>query len=349
MAEPKTLEYYYANGKHVVFDKYIINTIGDVQNNKSGKKMSKALIDGYYKVTVRDNNTKPHYLSVARAIASTFLGKPPTLQHTADHIISDQKLNNDISNIRWACKIKQVNNRNKPDTLKSAFVIVKDNLEMTMKEWVEYLKDINNPFGRKYNVGMINDYAIRKRYGFSYKEYPDLEGEVWKRVKDSENNQGRWEISNKSRMKYITKHTSNILSGERFGLISGYPCVGIQGKTKLCHILAFEAFISTESRGELLVLHKHDDKTDFRPENLRLGSRSENANDAYDNGKRDGAKTARMKCASYINGILEKEFGSQEDAAEYLRDNGYEKAQQSNISLALSGNKLTYGRTWKRV
>ena len=344
-----TLEYYYIDGSHAVFNKYTIDTIGIIKNNKSGKYLSYALVNGYYVASVRDNGGKQTMIYVARAVASTFLGKPPTLQHTVDHIINDQKLNNDVSNIRWACKNKQAINRKMPDTNKSAFIIVKDNLEMTSKEWKEHLRNTYNQNGKKYTAGMVSLYAIRKKHGFSYKEYPDLEDEVWKCVKDSETPRGDyWEISNKSRVKFITKHTSNVLSGEHLGLWSGYPCITINGKIKLCHILAFEAFYPDVPRGALLVLHKHDDRNDFCPENLRLGTASENGKDAHNNGRFDGAKSTRAKCASYINGILEKEHDSQMAAAEYLRANGHKKANQSAISKALTSEyKLVYKRTWK--
>lgn len=350
MVETRTLEYHYADGRHVIFDKYTMDTTGISRSKKSGKELSFRLLNGYYMMTVYDNDGKNCQISVARAVASTFLGKPSTLQHTADHIISNQKLNNDISNIRWACKRGQSNNRTTPNKYKSAFVIVKDGLEMTTKEWLEHLKNTKNYFGKSYTATIINRYAIGRHHGFSYKEYPDLEGEVWKHVKDSENKRGRWEISNKSRMKYVTKHMSNVLSEEQFNMVNGYPYVGINGKQKLCHILSFEAFYPDIPRGDLIVLHNHDDKTDFKPENLRLGSASENAMDAYDNGRRSGTKSARTKCASYIDGILEKEHDSQTDAMKYLRDNGYEKATSSNISLVLSGDRENaYGRTWNLI
>ena len=348
MAETHILEYYYAKGKYIVFNNYTMDTTGVVRN-KYGKELNYKLTHGYYKVSVVDNDGKPRTISIARAVASTFLGEPPTLQHTADHIISNQKTNNNVSNIRWACKTEQVNNRSVPDTYKSSFVIVKDDLEMTAKEWADYLKDTNNPYGRKYTAGMIGNYARGSQHGFSYKEYPNLDDEVWKLIKDSDSARDtHWEISNKSRVKYVTKHASSVLSGERLGWSGGYPCIGMHGQMKYCHILSFEAFCSDAPRGDLMVLHKHDDKTDFRPENLRLGSQSENTKDAYDNGKFCSTKTARTKCVSYINGILEKEHDSQRAAAEYLRVIGYKKAQQSAISLVLSNNlNSAYGRTWK--
>ena len=103
-----------------------------------------------------------------------------------------------------------------------------------------------------------------------------------------------------------------------------------------------------------MVLHKHDDRLDFRPHNLRLGTRSENARDAHNNGKHDGTESARMKCASYINDVFEKEHASQSDAMRYLISKGFEKAALSGIRQGLSAyqkgkNVIRYERTWKIV
>jgi hypothetical protein len=101
-----------------------------------------------------------------------------------------------------------------------------------------------------------------------------------------------------------------------------------------------------------MVCHKEDDRMDFRPEMLRLGTASQNGKDAHDNGKFDGTLTARQKCASYIDGVFEKKHESQLDAAEYLRSIGHKKASYRGIGQALSGTrkngspKVRYGRTW---
>jgi hypothetical protein len=44
-----------------------------------------------------------------------------------------------------------------------------------------------------------------------------------------------------------------------------------------------------------MVLHEDDDKEDFRPHKLRLGTRSDNAKDAHDNGKFDSTKRTWVK------------------------------------------------------
>jgi hypothetical protein len=103
-----------------------------------------------------------------------------------------------------------------------------------------------------------------------------------------------------------------------------------------------------------MVLHENDDKMDFRPSKLRLGTPSINGMDAHKNGRFDGTKTERKRCASYINDVLEKEYDSQEDAVKYLKSNGLTKAARSGIHkslIAFDEGKISvrYGRTWQFV
>ena len=352
----KTLEYYFDNKVtgHVIFDKYTIDECGIVRNRQSGK----ALVyhktkKGYNNVTVMNDSGKRCCILVGRALASTFIGPPTTPKHTADH--RDRNPQNDtLDNIRWLCKKGQTNNRYMPKTQKSSFIVVRGNEEKTIKEWVKYTNSKNNinPHGRKYTEGMIIKYAQRKQCGFSYKEYPDLVGEVWKEIKWSETARGLWKISNMNRVKYITRYAENVLSGERLGLDDGYPSISFEGKHWKCHILAFMMFYPTEyanKKTNECVLHEDDDRLDFRPHKLRIGTRSDNTNDAHNNGKYDDKKKARQKCMSYIDGVLEKEHDSQHDAVKYLKSLGYDKASQGSISLILSADRrhTAHGRTWK--
>jgi hypothetical protein len=135
--------------------------------------------------------------------------------------------------------------------------------------------------------------------------------------------------------------------------MSGYPSIGINGKKWLCHILSFMTFFQEEyankKPGEM-ILHEDDDPLDFRPHKLRLGTQSENITDSYNNGKRSGTKTARMKCVSYIDGVYELMHDSQDDAVKYLRHIGYDKASNGRISDMLnpeSKRNYAYDRTWK--
>ena len=353
-----TLKYFYVKNKQiteVVFDKYTIDTTGKITNKKTGKILD-ARINGIYNEYVVYNDDIYRYkIRVARAIASTFIGPPPTPAHTADHIDKDPK-NDTLGNIRWLCKSGQNINQCRPNTLKTAFIIVKDGVEKTAKDWAEHLKNQKNYMNHTYTAGMVTIYAQQKQQGFAYKKYQDLSGEVWKPIKDSGNNYGHWEISDMNRVKYVTKHAENVLSGDRFGLSDiGYPVVKINNKHWKCHVLAFMTFFPGEyaamKRGEI-ILHEDDDKLDFRPHKLRIGTQKMNMIDAYDNGKRDDTKSARIRCASYINGVFEKEHISLCDAMRYLKSVGFDKATHTNIGNALkefrNGKVITsYDRTWK--
>ena len=352
-----TLEYFFDDGRYEKFDKYNIDINGVISHVINKNALSPTInASGYRVVTVYDNNEKSYCIRISRAIASSFIGKPPTLKHTADHI--DQDNNNDaLDNIRWLCKRGQSNNRNIPTKNKSAFIIIKDGIEKTIQEWIDYLKSEKNSHGNNYTKSVLEHYAQRKVHGFAYKEYSDIDGEVWKIIKDSKNSQGHWEISNMNRVKHVKAYASNVLWDERIGLLNGYPKVCINGKTRYCHVVAFQTFFPDKwdaKKKDEIILHQDDDKTDFRPDKLCIGTRTENGGDAHDNGKYDGKKTARKKCISYINGEFEKEHESKRAAERYLRKNGFINATRRGIHQALvayiSGKHIVrYDRTWKIV
>jgi hypothetical protein len=341
--------YYYTKGgkiELVIFNKYMIDTTGVIKNKKNGDilKTSKNKA-GYNVCGAYDDVGKRRVVYIGRALAS-LRGPPPTPNHTADHI-DRQRSNDTLENIRWATRKEQNDNQDRLDTFKSAFVIIKDGCDNTAKGWAEHLKGQKNTFGRDYTEGMVTKYAQNKQYGFSYKQYPDSPGEIWKEITGSENNRGRWEISNMNRVKYITKYAENVLENERLGLRNGYPIISFG----YCHVLSFKSFfpnIWAMKKPEEVVKHIGDNKLDFRPHMLQIGTHSENGTEAHDNGSYDGAKTVRTKCVSYINGVLEKEHASTHDAMRYLISKGFEKAAARGIGMALSEERKTaYKRTWE--
>jgi len=159
-----------------------------------------------------------------------------------------------------------------------------------------------------------------------------------------------------NRVKYVTKYAENVIEGEKLPLDGkGYPTICINGKKRTCHTLSFMTFFSDEyaaKKQNEMVLHEDDNKLDFRPHNLRLGTQSENTTDAYNNGKYVDTKSSRVICYSYINDVLEKEHESLTDAVNYLKTKGFEKAAKIGIGRSLEAFKegkvsTRYGRTWK--
>lgn len=348
----KTLEYYFNNGSHIKFNNYTIDTSGIITNKKTGKVLKFFKNGEYTRYSVNEDNGKKRKILIGPAILSSFIGQPPAPAHTADHI--DRDPNNDIlENLRWSDRSGQNNNQDRPETHQSAFIIVRDGVEKTANQWVNHLKEEKTPNDRIYTAGMIIYYAQTKKNGFVYKEYPNITNEIWKKIDGSMSARGSWEISNMNRIKFITKHAENILFGNRLSQINGYPrCV-----LGYCHILAFKTFFPNEwankKPGEI-VKHIGDNKLDFRPHMLQLGTHSENASEAHINGCHNGKKSARIKCASYVKDILEKEYDSQSDAMRYLKSIGFKKADSKSISDAIVASRkgkiaIRYGRTWQQV
>ena len=302
------LKYDFTDGRHIDFDDLTIDFVGIVRDKNGDVKP--VFIDGDgYEIVNPTKDGKQRTLRVGRAVASTFFGRPPTLAHTADHGNRIRR-DNHIDNISWKDPSGQTKNQVRPETYKSALIVIRDGLEMTIKEWVEYLKDEKTSRGNLFTIGVIKKYAQRKSNGFSYKVYTNLPGEIWKEVPDSKNSQGRWEVSNKKRVKYKTKHADRVLDVSELCKSGGYPTVNINGKNRKLHQLVFQLFhpekyAAMTSRD--VVRHKKDDKLDCRPEELLTGTRSQNVIDAHDNDKYDNKKTERKKCVSYIDGKKEKE------------------------------------------
>ncbi|AGE53689.1 hypothetical protein ATCVGM07011_885L [Acanthocystis turfacea Chlorella virus GM0701.1] len=343
----KTLEYYSTKGNHNVFPDFAIDADGVVKNIKTGTVLTcHKNPNGYNAVSVIEDNGTRRRIYVARALASTFMGKPPSAHHTADHI-DRNRLNDTIKNICWASKSEQANNRKTPTEIVSACRITRNGVEHSANGWT---KVFTKPNGEKYTTDDIRYYAQQHQHGFMYKTFPNLPREVWKPVKDSKNKKGEWFISSKNRMKYKTSRFENVLTADQLSKRNGYPIVNINNKQWNCHELSMMAFRPREYAAKLpgdIILHKNDDKLDFNPFHLRLGVSSENVTDAHNNGRYNGTKSARKHVVSYINDEFEKEHPSLRAAAIYLRENGYPLANSQNVWIAKRDGIIRYNRTWK--
>jgi hypothetical protein len=338
----KTLELY-------TFPGITIDQTATIYNETTGEQVSKRVMGGYTKADIKDSSGKKRTINVGRAVASSFLGKPLDGGYTADHIKNKETVNDALSNIRWANKQTQGKNRTMPENCKSAFLIVKDGVEKTANEWAK--EEGVTPQAIFYR-------AVSGTKEFTYKKYEDLPNEVWKDVEGSRTPNGYWQISNMCRIKYITKYADNVISGDRLCIPrrGGYPIARIKGKTILLHILAFKTFFPVEyekKTDDMMVLHKNDIKTDFRPENLELGTRSENGLQAHRNGRYDHTLSAGKKCVSIDTGGIEKEHASLCDAARYLNDIGYTSARGPTISNAIRKTEakgkahIIYDHAWR--
>jgi hypothetical protein len=237
-----------------------------------------------------------------------------------------------------------------PSANKSAFIVVNGGVEKTVKEWVEALKDETNQRGSRYTKSVIEKYATQEKFGFRYKKFENLPEEEWKFLDGSKNHKGEWYISTEGRIKYKTKYAENVLSAECLCTHNGYPTISFGKKILYCHILSFKTFYPEKyaaKKDDDEILHINDDKLDFRPTMLYLGSKTQNRLDAYNNGSYDNTKIARKPVVSYVDGVLEKEHESLSSAIKYLKDNGFPSASATNVGSVVGENKIRYGRTWE--
>ncbi|AGE54271.1 hypothetical protein PBCVIL52s1_547R [Paramecium bursaria Chlorella virus IL-5-2s1] len=366
-----TFRYFKKDGEHEIFDDYTIDTNKKIDRKDGTRAPTPYIMNGYMYIVVSKNGER-YTRSIARAMLSTFLGPPPDLTFTADHIESENKLDDDLANLRWLNESGQKNNRIISKTRKDARLIVNDLFpedELTAKEWSELLL---NPDGTKYHHTTFLNWAQNKENRFSYKIYDDLvdpgdpgdpkKKEEWKIYGDP--NKNHIEISNKNRVKDVTFSEAgykeeHVRTAEKLYLMGGYPSKNIDDKNHYLHVLVFQLWYPDmwKNRNEDdMVLHKHDNRLDFRPENLRLGPPSDNTKDAHDNGKYDGTKTTRQSCIAYKYDKIVEPFKSINEAAKYLVENVKENgkkltfdAAHIGIRRALKKEKSYKGFTWKRA
>lgn len=339
--------YYFDDGRHATFSKYILYSIGVIQTKSNNTfRTTKYDKEGYRACSLVADDGESYGVQVARMVVSSFFGKPPTLKHTADHM-NGVRSDDHLENLRWYSKAEQSLNRTYPADYKSAFTITRGDVEKTAKEWAVFLG---------VPISTIQYRARHNTGGFSYKKYDDKEGEIWKSV-GHQNSKGRWEVSNKCRLKFITTHGENVIETDTLQIKNGYPIMTMNKKIRYVHHVVFEAFfpsLFSTLKNLDLIRHKNDNALDFRPENLNLGSHTDNLHDAYRNNKRTNVQYFTRKCASYINGIHEKDHDSQDDAVSYLKSLNFSKASSGSISDALKAfdnNVIVrrYGRTWRRL
>jgi hypothetical protein len=360
--EPRTLEHDGEDGTHIIFNKYEFDFFfGRIRHKKTKEYLSYGVGDDYNSIGPLDDSGNRRIIRVARAVLSTFVGKPKE-NDTADHLDCTNKNFDSIISLTWMDKDGQSRNQIRPDTCADAFLISgplpnsNKKHTATSKEWEKIYAGILNRNGNVLKRTSFSDYARRNVKGFSYKIFNDIPGEIWKTVVNSKNSRFHLEVSNKCRIARVSKYTRNVLSGDRLGLDRDRPITAVNGNDCHIHILVFAAFYpelyESKETGQV-VRHLNDVSMDFRPENLVLGTRPENGTEAHDNGCHSGSSKERQACASFINDKFEKRHISQRDAADYLKANGYPNASNTAISRAIRAFKnndkilIIYERTWK--
>ena len=92
------------------FENYSVSDFGNVRNDKTGRILKPALHDGYFRIRLR-NDKKAYALFVHRLVLLAFQPNPRK-EDQVDHIDND-RINNNITNLRWASIKQNAQNRTK--------------------------------------------------------------------------------------------------------------------------------------------------------------------------------------------------------------------------------------------
>jgi hypothetical protein len=344
------------------FSNYEINEECVIRNKTTLREQTKHIVYGYYVVQmVHDETAKRRGRGVARLMLLSFVGPPPTIKHTADHI-DRNPLNDSLENLRWATKTEQRNNQDRPARYKNAEIGVVRIDPVTLEETnFTSLGEAQKITG--INKGNISNSAKgRQRLagGFMWRyeeESDDLPGEDWVKIKKIDGTEyekdPKVDVSQFGRLRdrrcggVLKKKTSDYISGSVNRENNRYPCISVgRENNRFLHEIFATTLLGTPPEKSMVVNQKNGDIFDTTMDNLEWVSRSENAKHGHDAGKYDGKKTGRQviigMCVS--SGEI-KDFQSIQDAARYLGNQKYE----SNIRQCLYGiRKTAYGRTWER-
>lgn len=256
------------------FSKYSIykfTTPGGVdvfKNDGSGYPMKPIKNAGGYMYTSAKNdaNVRKHIL-IGRTRLLTFAGPPPDPSWTCDHI-NRIRVDDSLENLRWATPSDQLINRDKWRSNPGCKVgIKKTNLETG--EVIRFSSVSDVPGATRDSVAR----AICKRIKlsnctFEHDTLVPIEGEEFKRARGTSK---MW-ISNQGRVARMTPHGLVQIIVSRN---SEYPRIGIDGKPRSLHRVVYETFVGPVPDG-YVVDHINEDKGDFRLENLRVVTHSQN-------------------------------------------------------------------------
>lgn len=312
------------------FPDYLASSLGRIYSMRTGKVLSGYVrADGYCQVNI-PNGDKNKCVLAHTLICNAFHGNPPDVTHTVDHI-DRNKVNNIPSNLRWASKSEQTNNRvfssNKPRRIaqiENAKIIDFHDEQAVMEIFdVDILRIPNN--GIQYNG-----------YLWMYEKFIkfNIKGEKWMPLNI---NNKLIKVSNMGRIE--TNDDKDQKRRKRFGgnHASGYKSVDISGKKYLVHTLVVIAFRGNYSP-DLVVNHIDRDKTNNRLDNLEVVTKSENTIHAINS----GTKSTKQVTQISPNGEIIATFSSIQKASDATG------IYHSSIGKAANGKQKTAGGfIWK--
>lgn len=326
------------NLSHLGYPNYSISDTGKVRKNISGKEILGSVITNGYRQFLLSHSGVVKAEYVHRLVLLAFRGIPKDRSITADHI-NRNKLDNNLSNLRWATREEQACNSSFSTSSIQHKGVEQRNLDGTLLEVWRSRQEAASSLGidpRRISEACLGLKVNNMYEGFVWTN-PTTEvnnDEIWKPCVDT-NFEGFY-VSSLGRIRTKAGTITNGAESNGYKMASTYV-YGVR-TTRKVHCLVAEAFLGKK---DLLVNHKDGNKSNNRVDNLEYVTYSQNAQHAHNIGIHPGNKCKEViQCD--LNGNEITRHSSITDAKIALG--------KGDIKSALSGRcKTAGGYIWKYV
>jgi len=303
----KDVEVWRSVSEKLGLSKYYVSSLGRIKNKKSGYiHASKPQCNGYIHKSLRtDIGIKS--VMVHRIVASTFIPNPenkPTVNH-----INTIRHDNRVVNLEWATHREQCFKENRTEVKHTIYnqIDQHDLMGNFIKTWNKGI-DIENELGiQRKNVSAVVRGKRKSAGGFKwkYKKVKDLDGEIWKEIKDSKSY-----VSNLGRVKMKIGSNPNYGTLIKNGYRNTKVIINNKYKSFLIHRLVCLAFIENP-KNKPIVNHKDENRSNNKLENLEWATHSENVNHSLCvNRIRRNHRSKIIQCIDKETGVIINEYPS---------------------------------------
>ena len=286
----------------VKIDKYYVSNMGRIKKTRYKKPQ-------YVEGNIKDKRIGINgtYYTVHHLIATAFCVKTSKDYKYVTHI-DGNKSNNKAENLRWS--IKKAHNNENQHKYPIIRTCVKTGEETEYSSVSECETKIHPSRGTIQR--WCEDGKEHNGYTYKYKEEKDeiksMEGEEWKKLKDSIYDDGKkfikYEISNYGRLRTIDRKIKDIPKPNPYGYIT-YSIRCTEECTYEIHLLVLMAFnISRKNKDQIEVDHIDGNKLNNNLINLRWHEDEEenckrNNNEESNEESKEGEKWKKLKDSSY--------------------------------------------------